>query len=165
MSFTILYSIEDEKGKRSTTEVKVPTATDYADVKIFAQQMAPLIDALVTGAIVRIGISDTVVLPAGLAASPAANSDVEEGGRFQWRTNGGYYTGLRLPTFDEALVNAGSRDINLTDGDVSAFLTAMTDGIDLTGAGGSGTIYPCDYRDDDIVALEFAREQFQSSRG
>lgn len=165
MTYAILYSIEDEKGKRSTTEIKLPGATAYDDVRIFAAQMAPLIDALITGAIVRIGISDTLDLPGGLAAAPAANSDVEEGGRFQWRTNGGYYTGLRLPTFDEAMINAGSRDVNLADTDVAAFLAAMKDGIDLVSEGGSGVIQPSDYRDDDITALEFAREQFQSSRG
>lgn len=165
MGFTILYSIQDEKGKVSTTEVKLPGATAYADVQIFAAQMAPLIDALVTGGITRIGITENVALPAGLTTAPAANSDVEEGGKFQFRTDGGYFTGLRLPTFDESLVNTGSRDINLEDTDVAAFVNAMKTGIDLSGAGGSGTIQPSDYRDDDIVSLEFAREQFQSSRG
>ena len=165
MAWTILYSITDEKAKVSTTEVKLPSATTHADVVIFAQEMASLIDPLITGAITRIGITQEVALPSGLSASTAANSDVEEGAKFQFRTNGGFYTSLRLATFDEANIVAGGREVDQTDADVAAFITAMTTGIDLTGAGGSGVVQPSDHRDDDVTALDFARELFLSSRG
>lgn len=165
MSWTILYSITDEKTKVSTTEVKLPAATAFADVEIFAAQMAALIDTLITGYISRIGIVYQVALPAGIAAAAGANSDVEEGARFQFRTTNGFFSGLRLATFNEGYIVAGSKAVDTADGDVAAFVAAMTDGIDLTGAGGSGTIQPSDARDEDLTALEFAREQFLSSRG
>jgi hypothetical protein len=165
MAWTILYSITDEKAKVSTTEVKLPSATTHADVVIFAQEMASLIDPLLTGAITRIGITQEVSLPSGLSASAAANSDVEEGAKFQFRTNGGFFTSLRLATFDEGNIVAGGREVDQTDTDVAAFITAMTTGIDLTGAGGSGVVQPSDHRDDDVTALDSAREQFVSSRG
>lgn len=165
MAFTILYSIKDGKGAVSTTEVPIPSSVSFTDATIFAADLASLIDAVITGAITRIGIAFTVDLPGGLTAVPAGTSDVEEGARFQFRTDGGFYKGMRLPTFTEGLINAGSRDVDLTDLDVIAFYTAITDGLDTTGGGGSGVVQPSDSREDDIVDIEYAREQFLSSRG
>lgn len=165
MGFSILYSIRDEKGKESTTTVNLPATTAFADVVLFAGEMAKLINPIVTGSVTRIGVAFTVDLPGTLRASPSANSDVEEGGRFQFRTAGGFFTGMRLATFDESKILAGTRAIDQADTDVAAFVAAMEDGIDLTGVGGSGTVQPSDPREDDVAVLEFAREQFQSSRG
>lgn len=162
MTWSVLISITDEKAKTSTTQANVPAATTAADAELFAQQLALLIDPLITGAITRVGISKSVPLPGGLTAAAAANSDVEEGARFQFRTVNGFYSAMRLATFDEANIQAGSRAVDLTA--AAAFTTAMVDGIDITGVGGSGTIQPCDQRDEDLTALEFAREQFLSSR-
>lgn len=164
MAFAVIYSIRDEKGANSLMEVKVPSGTSFTDVAIFAQQMAPLINSLITGAITRIGVAFTVGLPGGLRAAPAAGSDVEEGGRFQFRTSLGNFTSTRIPTFDEQFVVAGTQEVDLTDAAVLAFVNSMLSGIDITGAGGSGIVEPSDSRDEDITALEFAREQFQSSR-
>ncbi|MCZ7545743.1 MAG: hypothetical protein M5R40_20485 [Anaerolineae bacterium] len=132
---------------------------------LFAEQLALLIDPLVVGALTRIGVTRDVDLPGGLAASASANADVEEGARFQFRTENGFFSGLRLPTFDESKIAAGTRGVDLADGDVAAFVAAMEDGLDLSGVGGTGTVQPCDARDEDLLALEFAREQFLSSRG
>lgn len=164
MAWTILYSIQDGKGKVSTTEVNLPTATNLASATAMAQQLATLINNVITGAIVRIGITLQVTPPGGLRVAAAANSDVEEGARFQYRTQNGFYSGLRIPTFDESLIATGSRDVNVA-GAVATFSTAMISGIDTSGAGGTGVIQPCDKRGEDLVALEFAREQFLSSRG
>ena len=53
--------------------------------------------------------------------------------------------------------------IDLTDADVATFLAAMTAGIDLVPAGGSGTVQPSDKREEDITTLSDAKERFQSS--
>lgn len=157
MAFAILYSVVDEKGAQSTFEVNLPTATAFADVVTFAGSMAQLVNPLITGAITRIGVAFTVPIPGtGVRAAPLADSDVEEGARFQYRTAGGFLTALRLPTFNEAFVQAQSRNVDLLDVAVAPFNTAMIAGI----AGEQ----PSDKREEDIVALDFAREQFQSSR-
>lgn len=163
-SISVVYTIRDEKGANSLMQVNVPSSISITDVALFAQQMAPLINSLITGAITRIGVALTIGLPAGLRASPLSGSDVEEGGRFQFRTSLGNFTSTRVPTFDESKVNAGTADIDTTDADVLAFVNSMLSGIDLVGLGGSGIIQPSDTRDEDITALEFAREQFQNSR-
>jgi hypothetical protein len=100
-----------------------------------------------------------------LNTSPGTGADVEEGARFQFQTAGGFATGHRVATFTEAKIVPGSRDVDLVDADVSAWTNALVSGIDTSGAGGSGVVSASDARNDDIVSLKFAREQFQSSRG
>lgn len=163
-SFGILYTITDAKGKASTTVINVAGTESLADVRIFAQQAALLINDLITGAITRIGIALTVDLPGGLRVSPLAGADVEEGARFQFRTDGGNFTGMRIPTFAEALIASAGTSVDTTDTDVAAFVTAMTDGIELSGLGGSGNVSPTDSREEDVVALSTAVESFMSSR-
>lgn len=166
-AYSVIFSFRDAKGKSSTTEVNIPTGLTLANMTIFAQEMAKLIDPLITGVITRIGLAINIALPAGLAANPLSTSDVEEGGKFQFSTAGGYYTGLRIPTWMESLVSAGSDDINTLDADVAAFVAAMMSGIDLTTAtpvAGTGTVTPTDGRGDDITALVNAKEQFVNSR-
>ena len=164
MPYTVLYSVRDGKGAISTTELNLPDSITLDNARIFAAEMGKLIDNLITGAIVRIGLVVSVDLPSGIAASPDETSDVEEGARFQWRSQNGFYSGMRLPTFDETYIVAGSRDVDRAASPVAAFILAMLDGINLAGAGGSGKPNPCDKRGDDLWALEFAREQFMSSR-
>lgn len=164
MAFVIVTNIRDEKNRPSRFEVNLPSGTAWTDVVLFAQQFAPLANALFTGKVVSIGICYELSLSGlGLNAVAASGSDVEEGARFQFASAGGFPTAFRIPTFDESKIVAGSRDVDLTDGDVAALVTAMEDGIDLTGVGGSGIIQPSDKRDDDVDALSYAREQFNSS--
>lgn len=159
MAFAVLYSIEDAKGQVSTMTVNVPATTDFADVGAFAAGMAGLINALITGVITRIGVAFTVALPGGLRTVPVAGSDTEEGALFQFRTELGNYTSTRLPTFDETLIQSNSRAVDTEDADVTAFITAMVTGIDVT-----PVVAPSDKREEDIIGLASALEDFQSSR-
>lgn len=164
--WTILLSIQDEKGVTSTTELNLEDSGLPLIQQAFAGEIAKLVDGMTTGAITRVGATFNIPLPSGIKTAPQANSDVEEGARFQFRTANGFYSGMRIPTFDESKIVTGTRAVDLTDSDVAAFVTAMTDGIDMTAAGFVGvTEEPVDKRGEDLVALEFAREQFISSRG
>lgn len=165
MAFEVLYSVIDGKGKQSTFEIALPSVTSFADVILFAGEMAKLIDPLLGGRISRIGVGFLVDLPGTLAVVAQPTSDVEEGARFQFLTNANHYTGFRAPTFLETYIIAGTEEVNTADAVVAPVLTAMTAGINLTAVGGSGTVQPSDKRDEDITALSFAREMFQSSRG
>jgi len=165
MGAEVIYSIVDGKGKQSTTEINLPTSVSLADAILFAQEMAKLLDALIDGRVTRIGLGFLVALPGSLKAVAGANSDVEEGARFQFRTAGNYFTGLRLPTFDEQYILPNTDTVDQVSAPTAAFINAMRSGINLTGVGGSGTIQPADKRGDDITTLEFAREQFLRTRG
>lgn len=166
MAFTITYSITDGKGKQSTTEVNLPSTTAFTDVLLFASQMAVLLDDMIAGRIERIGITATVdmsTLTSLIKQTAGTTSDVEEGGRFNFRTANGFFTAMRIPTFLEDKIVTGTDVVDVADTDVAAYLTAMRTGINLTAAGGSGTIQPADKRDEDIVSLDSATESFLSS--
>jgi hypothetical protein len=159
-----LLTFKDAKGAVATTEFNFPSSVTLANAKIFAQQMAILYNNVTTGVITRIGVAVLATLPGALRASADADSDVEEGARFQFRTDGGFYTGFRIPTFDEAKILSGTKQVDTADTDVAALVAVFEDGLSLTGVGGSGTVQPCDKREDPINALDAALEQFVKSR-
>lgn len=158
--FSVLYSVIDAKNAISNTEIAVPDTFSLVQITSFATQMAALIDPLMKGKITRIGIVLAVTLPGGLKATPATDADVEEGARFQFNSAGGFYTGLRLPTFDEALIQPGTKVVDVFDADVLAFIGGMVSGLDVGGV----QVTPSDKRQADVVSLKSAVEQFQSSR-
>jgi len=159
-----IITIKDAKGKSATTEFNFPSSVTMANAKIFAQQMALLYDAVTKGVITRIGVAVLASLPGALKASADADSDVEEGARFQFRTDGGFMTGFRIPTFDEAKILSGTKQVDLADTDVAALVAAYEDGLSLVAAGGSGTVQPTDKREDPVNVLDTALEQFTASR-
>lgn len=166
-AYSVVLSFTDAKGETSTTMVNIPTGITLANMTIFAQEVVKLVDAMIGGIVTRVGLAITVPLPSGINIAPNSASDVEEGGFFNFRTAGGYRTSMRIPTFLEALISPGSADIDTSDPDVAAFVSAMITGIDLTAAtpvAGTGTVTPSDSRGDDIVALTDAKEQFTNSR-
>jgi hypothetical protein len=167
MGFEVIYSIKDGKGKNSTCTIALPTSVSYASAVSFGIEMAKLVDSLITGQITRAGVAFVIDLSvvSGLKSSPGANSDVEEGAKFQFRTVLNHPTGLRLPTFDETYIVAGSDAVNLTATQVAAFVAGMINGVDIDPSPTTTLVQPSDQRSEDITALSFAREAFQSSRG
>jgi hypothetical protein len=164
MGFSVLYSVLDAKGQSSTMEVNVPSSVTFANIVLFASEVAKLIHPLMTGQITRIGVAFTVALPAGLRAAPLANSDVEEGARFQFGTSGGFYTATRIPTIDESIILPGTRQVNTANAAVAALVTALRDGLNLVPVGGTATVSASDSRGEDITSLASAVEMFQASR-
>lgn len=160
MALSILYSFLDSKGQTSTCEINIPTATTLASATAFAQSVATLLNNVVTGVITRVGIVLSVSLPGGIRTAALANSDVEEGAKFQFNTASGFRTGFRIPTFDETKIASNSRAVDLEDADVAALVNAIVSG--LTSAG--NLVQPTDKRESDVTALTAAKEQFLSSR-
>lgn len=149
-------SIADAEAKKSVISCWLPDTTALADAIDFAQAFAGAIDNMITGIVTKIGLVYGVDLPAGLDATAASGSDVEDGAMFIFSTAGGYLTRIRIPTFDEAKIIGTSDAVDLTDGQVSAFRTLMLDG--------DGTTEPSDNRGDDITALRSAKEAHQKQR-
>lgn len=159
----VSYTIIDEKGVSSTTFMQVPDTFSLANTLQFAKDLALLVDAVIGGKITHIGACYLVTLPAGLKANPIANSDVEEGARFSFNTAGGFVTKMRLPTFLESKLSPASKDVNLLDSAVAAFVNAMVAGI--AEANPAQTVTPSDGRQDDITSIRTARELFVKDRG
>ena len=157
--WTAVYSIQDGKGETSTTEINLPGNLVLLSAQEAAGALGVLIQAMIGGVITRVSLQYAVTYDNG-GISPAQFSDVEEGARFQFRTQGGFYTALRIPTFDESRITSGGKNVDMTNADVAAFVDAMVDGVNVS----LGLVQPCDKRGDNIAALSFAREQFLSSR-
>jgi len=157
----IIVSIRDNKGKVSTTEIKIPTGITLSNMIEFAQGIVQLIDAITTGVIVgvSIGISvDTSGL--GLTAAAGSTADVEEKGRFQFQTTGGFFTTVNIPCFSDVDVLPGSDAIDQAEVNVAAFIAAMTGGLTLVD---TSVVQPSDSREDDITTLVSALERFRAS--
>ena len=91
-------------------------------------------------------------------------ADVQEGARFVFATANGFLKTVRLPTFLETLMLPGSRLVDTGNSDVFAFTTAITDGIDLTAAGGTGI---CTFRTthrEDLDTFKKASEDWGRNR-
>lgn len=157
----VVYTVMDDTGKKSTMRIPFPASTDLGVLQEFAWSTAELIDPLIKGQIVDIGISAGVEFgSASLKSAPIAGADVEEGGYFGFRSVAGFSSGFTVPTFDEAFVLPASDNIDETDTDVDAFVQRILSGqtVLLT------NVSPSDSRGSDIEALETAKESFRSTR-
>jgi len=165
MVWSITYVIRDEKGKQSTMTVNVPSSLSARQASAFAVQFAALIDAVIKGQIVSIGLSLSINLSGDYAGDAAeALGDVEEKGYFQFLTENGFRTAVNIPTFDETLVLANSNQIDTTNADVVALLQAMTVGLTVLPADPEEIVVePCDTRGENISQLQTALEVFMAS--
>lgn len=157
----IYYTVTDDYGSLSTVEVEFPITTPLSDLPLLLQAFADLINPLVEGGLEQAGI----VVPVDITwAAAAVGSDVQEKAEFYFTTEGGFSKTLNLPAILEDYFLPNSKHIDLTDFDIAAFVSAIEDGIDLSGAGGSGTVQPCDQRGEDIIFLEKAIENWGKRR-
>jgi hypothetical protein len=157
----LTYTIQDAKGANSVSKINFPDSVDIAILKMFASSTATMINNLIKGKIIDAGIGIQVDLSgATIRATPDANSDVEEGARFNWRTAVGALTNFRLPTFDEAFFVDGTKLVDTADPAVDAFVQRILQGQTQ----GLINVSPTDDRGSDIDELAAARESFTSSR-
>lgn len=155
----LTYSVEDADGDVATTTVKVPSTATLVDLQEFAEAQATLIDAVLDGKIIGAGGSFNIDI-SGLTVNLSSGADdVEDIGSFQFRTVDGRPVIVNIPCLDEDKVIVGADDLDQTDTDVAAFIAMMTSGLAVTG----GTIIPTDVGEDDIVAIDYARERFRAS--
>lgn len=157
----VVYSIQDSKGKVSTTQINFPYNVDIGVLKTFVTTTAEFMDSLIHGRIIDAGIGLAVDLSgATLKSAPTAAADVEEGARFIWNAVSGAKTGFRIPTFDETFMVSGSRNVDTANGTVDTFvqriLAGLTDGVT--------NVSPSDDRGSDVDTLASARESFTKTR-
>lgn len=155
----IIYTAIDDSGERGTTAINLPTGFSLAQFGEFAESMATLVDAILGGKVESAEICFGVDISALTSNTALSTSDVEEIGAFQFLTLGNFPVAVNVPCIDELLVASGSDDIDQSDADIIAFISAMESGISTAG----GTISPTDVAEDDIVTTVSARERFRAS--
>lgn len=158
------YTFQDAKGKTSSTEIKMPASVDIAIAATFARSTAQMIDKIIKGKITDISIGLKIALSSvsspSLRAAADDDSDVEEGAKFGFLTSAGGSTNLRIPTIDEAIFVAGTEQVDLTSGtDADDFVQRMIAGQTV----GIINVSPSDIHEDDIVAVDYAKEAFVGS--
>lgn len=161
LAVSIRFDLVDAKNKASNTTIRVPNGFSIAQYIEFAQAMGQLISDLSQAQITRASFVVGLDLSsATIKASAGAFSDIAHKAYFGFQTAvAGFRSKMRLPTLDETKVNAASDTINQVDVDVAAYMTAMENGIIVTG----GTISPSDARGNDIVSTDYAREVFRGT--
>jgi len=161
LSLHVVYTVMDETNKKSTFRISFPNSTDIAVLQEFAWRTAELIDPLIKGKIVDIGISASVEFAsADVKASPLVGSDVEDGAYFAFESASQFTSGFTVPTWDEAFIVSGSDNVDIVDADVDAFVDRITAGYTqlLT------NVSPSDNRGSDLETLITAKESFRSTR-
>lgn len=159
-SVFLTYSYVDAKGATASNRINFPANVDIDQLKGFAVSTGLLIDTLTRCKVVGVGIGIEVDLVGAFKASAIANSDVEEGARFAWNTDGFTLTSFRIPGFDEAFVDSFSRNVDLTNVNVDALVQRIIVGQTT----GLINVSPSDGAGNDITGIATALESFQKSR-
>jgi len=153
--WTVSLTIADTEGHKSVASFYLPDGTALSDVESAASDVVTLVGNIILGGVVAVNVSksvDVVGVPQAVGAS-----DVEEGAMFTFVTDGGFYTRMRIPTFDQAThIPINSDDVTVA-GAVASFVEYMS-------MGGVPGPEPCDYRGDDITGLSTAKESYGKQR-
>jgi hypothetical protein len=159
----LYYTYRDSKSEVGRNEISLPFSLLSAMNKVmtYAVSLALLIDAVTKCQIISGGICAEIDIGSivGLKNAPIEGADVEEGGKFIFKSSTGGFTSTRIPGFDEAFVDPTSKTIPII-ADVSDLCVAIISGQTVSGT----LIAPSDNRGDDITVLYSAKESFQASR-
>lgn len=157
VSFT--YSFVDDAGKTSSTKIRVPlvgmTLVDISEFGLAsAQVLADLSSCKLTKTTACVGVDLTGL---GLRAVATATSDIAHKALVMIRSSIGAFTRMIIPTFNESFQVPNSDQVDTADASVVALVTAIEDGIAVTG----GTVTPVDRRGYDIESVDDIREIFR----
>lgn len=158
-AISIRIDFIDQKGKESHTKIRVPNGFTIADYVEFAEAVCQLVLNISTARITRASITFNVSL-AGLGlktvASSVSNVAVKLAMRFATAVSG-FFAKTLIPSNDEGDEIAGSDNIDQSDTEVAALISAFEDGIAVTG----GTVTFTNDREHDITAATEVKQQFR----
>lgn len=159
MPFIIVFTLRDAANNDATTEVKIPDSFTLSDYTEFGAGMATAINDFVRGRIMKAELCLPIDVSGFTGNTISILSDVEEIGAFEFVTAQGNRVKLNIPGCPDGVTLPNSNTLDEADAQVATIITAMEDGLAVTG----GTASPCDIGGDDIVDTLFARENFRSS--
>jgi hypothetical protein len=161
LATSLNFSFVDEKNKTSATRLNIPSSVSMANAATFAQQMAQLTTNISTAQITDVTLAFALDLTGatGLNSVASAFSSVAEKAMFILRSAvAGFKRRFSIPTWDEtSTVLAGTDTVDITNTDVLALVTALEDGITITGA---VVVQETDKYGNDLEQFETGREIF-----
>jgi len=134
------YKIQDIEGKSKTVVIHFPLSATAADIAAFASSQAPFLDALTSGEIVEISLTQSLAIPAGLKASPAGSSRVSSGALLSYLNSANVPYSIFIPASVDSLTDGGI----VVEAQVNSFNSGFL--------AGGGTADPCDLNQLDIVS-------------
>lgn len=161
LAVTVRIDFKDNKDQSSFTEVHVPVGFTLPQYVEFAQDLATLVNDLHQGTITGASITFSLDI-SGATIKTIANafSDIAQRARVMFTSAAsGFRKLFNIPSIDESIVTAGSDEIDTSDPIFTPFTTMIVNGQAVTG----GTIQFTDSRQNDLVALSFAREGFDNT--
>jgi len=161
MAANLIYTIVGNKpGETSTTSLWLSDTNTLANLRGFGAAFATLLNNFITGKILSSALVFDVDI-SGITGNAVAETfaDVEEIGAFQFVTEDGVRVSINVPAVFETAVVDLTHQLDLADARVDDLVTAIVDGIAVTG----GTVNATDVGSVDIDALVFARENARPS--
>lgn len=132
MASTIFYTIEDADGDQSVISIPVAfvDTIDGAGMAYAVGYGWPIINALISGHLVKAGITVEVDIAGFTNAAADVLSDVQEKAEFVYRAVGGFLKRISLPTFTETFFtgSGAGKEVDVTQSAVTAFNTLITAG-------------------------------------
>lgn len=127
MTWTINFTFRDDENNSSVVSINFADSIVTANLASAASAFLVVLGPLTDAAFVKATVSR--VLLTGSAA-PVSGSDIEIGARFIWAQVGTAKRTLqKIPAFVRSKLIPTTKNVDLTDADVAAFVTAMEDGL------------------------------------
>lgn len=164
LAFNVNYTIRDQKGKESSSSIRIPSTLSIAQYAEFGTAAMQVVANISTGQIVNAGLSVSLDLaPGSLSTIVSTFADVAEKALFVVQgAIAGLFARFEIPTLDETnVVIAGTDQIDLAHADIAPWVAAIEDGITLTD---TSVMQPTDKYGNDLTAIQTDREIFQSKR-
>lgn len=149
----------DQAGKRATSTHYVTSGLTLAQITEGLSAFLELIDNVVGTIIYAAQALLSIDISTFTNNTTGVTSDVEQVGEFVGVTAANRKVLINVPGIKDNLSVAGSDDLDTTQADIAAFISALEDGIVTAG----GTIIPCDVGELDIVEVTTARERVRNS--
>ena len=161
MAYEVYFVVADADGTTSTITIPVPATVNLLNIPEIVADLGAMIVPMLYGDIISAGMRVEVSVSGFASGIAGTLADVAEKAKFVFRGVNGFLKSLSLPAVSEDIINT-TGDVDLTDPNVAAFVTAMEDGWLLDDA--TTLVQPCDIRGDDLVTLVSAEEAFGRNR-
>lgn len=151
------YQIQDADRETTSFDLNFVNTTNLlTDILLYLfGNVAPALDLVTDGKLVKVRLSLLVTLPPGIKANAVAGAENERTGLFTCglaNTTKSY--GVDVPAFSQGKFNAGS--INMLDPGVIGFDTLLTSAYN--------NCYPTDDKGNEILSIRRARKTFRKHR-
>lgn len=169
---SLSLTVFDDKGKESIITLYTSDSFTIGTLANAMVSLVPIIGQMITGglrpkATFSVTVDLTVAPTWGTYDAAALNSDVEE--RIFYEFNTTQPLSIKkgaIPTADEGLIVAGTRQVDVTDAAWLAFQVAMLSGLATTDENSDPvTVLFNDRYENDLTSRLAAYESFASSRG